>query len=195
MYDIGPIYPRPGSTPLFYNVQNLVFADWLTYDGYNFTEQITESYSEYYGIELVGQHYFQNSTTGNGLTPVWDLTQTYGPNAIALAEVVGDLPSPDSDPGSVDWQHLTVTSGSLAQEILLLYTDGGEPPSQVKIRRSVMCSMRLNVARFSVRLDQETSRSNSPHSIVSAQLLTPTLTNDLSTLCRVIWWYYWNLQC
>ena len=168
LFDISTIYP----SPLFYNVTNLAFEDWVNYDSDdpndpNFSHHITD----FYGAEPIGQNYFQTGT--DGLTPVWDFSQSYGATAVALAKVVGDLPSPDSDPGSVDWQHLTVTSGSLAQDILLLYTDGGEPPSQVKILRSVMCSARLNVALFSVRLDQETFRSNLPHNIVSAQLLRP----------------------
>jgi len=120
VFDISPLYP----SPLFYNVQNLAYADWLSYEGFNFAQHITDTY----GAELVGRHFFEYDA--NGLTPVWNFTEVYGPSAVALGVVVGDLPSPDSDPGSVDWQHLYVTSGSLAQEILLIYTNGGEPPSQ-----------------------------------------------------------------
>jgi hypothetical protein len=166
VFDISPTFP----SPLFYNIENVTLADWLSHDDSNlddwqeFVQQITDTY----GIEHIGQHYFQKGA--NGLTPVWDFI-AYGPNAIASAKVVGDLPSPE--PGSVDWQHLTVTSGVLAHDILNIYTNGGEPPSQVRIPRSVMCSARLNVAFFSVRPDQETLRSNSPHCIVSARLLTP----------------------
>ena len=162
VFDISPTYP----SPLFYDIQNVTFADWLSYDGNDdrvFFQQITDCY----GIEDIGQQYFQNGE--NGLIPVWNFTQLNRPDAFATGVVVGSLPSPYS--GSIDWQHLYVTSGSLAQEILLLYTDGGEPPSQVRIHRSVTCCVRLKVAFVSVRLDQETFRSNSPHSIVSAQLL------------------------
>jgi hypothetical protein len=143
VFDISPIFP----SPWFYDVQRVTLAEWKSYDGNDnptddqvFFKLVTDAY----GIEDIGQQYFQNGA--NGLVPVWDFTQVYGPNAdaIALGVVVGSLLSPDS--GSVDWQHLYVTSGSLAQEILLVYTDGGEPPSQVRIPRSVMCSARLNVA-------------------------------------------------
>jgi len=123
VFDISPTFP----SSVFYDVQNLAFADWLSYDGDNpydpnFIQQIADSY----GIEPIGQHYFQNGA--NGLTPIWDFRQVYGSNAIALAKEAGDLPSPE--PGSVDWLHLTVSSGGLAQDILRLYTNGGEPPSQ-----------------------------------------------------------------
>ena len=165
LYDISPIYTP--SSPLFYNVQNIAFANWLNYHD---PRQIAFDY----GIEIVGQYYFQNST--NGLTPVWNLTQTYGPNAIAFAMVVGDFSSPDSplpdSDGNVDWLYLTVTSGDFAQDILRVYTNGGETPNQVIVFLSVICTARLNVAFFSVYLDQETFWSNSPHSIVSAQILT-----------------------
>jgi hypothetical protein len=123
LFDISTIYP----SPLFYNVTNLAYEDWVNYDGSNFGQHITD----YYGAKPIGLHYYQTGT--NGLTPVWDFSLAYGPTAVASAKVVGDIPSPDSDPGSVDWLHLTVTSGSLAQDILLLYTDGGEPPEQVRI--------------------------------------------------------------
>jgi hypothetical protein len=133
VFDISPTFP----SPLFYNVQEVTLADWKSYDGNDnptddqvFFQQITDSY----GIEDIGQQYFQNGA--NGLTPVWDFRQEHRPDAIASAEVVQYIPSPEL--GSVQWQHLTVTSGSLAQDILLLYTDGGEPPSQVIIPRSVV---------------------------------------------------------
>jgi hypothetical protein len=161
VFDISPTYPSSE----FYNVQNLAFEDWQAYVGDNpYDPNFIQQISDAYYIDVVGQHYFQNGV--DGLTPVWDFRQVYGPNAIALGKVVGDLPSTDA--GSVDWLHLTVSSGDLAQDILRVYTVGGDPPSQVSIPRSVMCSARLNVAFFSVRLDQETFRSNLPHSIVSA---------------------------
>ena len=50
LYDISPIYTP--SSPLFYNVQNLAFADWLNYHD---PRQIAFDYSN----EIVGQHYFQ----------------------------------------------------------------------------------------------------------------------------------------
>ena len=169
VFDMSPTFP----SPLFYNIQNVTLADWLNYDGTDdqvFFQQITDSY----GIEDIGKQYYQNGA--NGLVQVWDFTQRDRPDAIATAVVVGSLASPYS--GSVDWQHLNVTSGGLAQEILLLYTAGGEPHSQVSIPGFVMCSARLNAASFSVRLDQGTFRSNSPHNIVSAQLL-PVTPDDL----------------
>jgi hypothetical protein len=189
VFDLSPTFP----SPLFYNIQNVTLADWLSYDSNDdqiFFQQITDSY----GIEDIGQQYFQNGA--NGLIPVCDFRKEHRSDAIALAVVlvVGNLPSPYS--GSVDWQHLYVTSGSLAQEILLLYTDGGEPPSQVRIPRSVMCSARLNVAFFwctpgsgdiLVKFTAQYCKcpADSESRPPDAEM---TLTIDLSTLCRVIWW-------
>ena len=168
LYDISPLYTR--SSPSFYNVQNLAFVDWL--GGHAIDRQITQQIADSFGIEIVGV--LNSQSTAGSLAPVWDLTQTYGSNAIAFGKVVGDLPSPYWDPGNVDWLHLTVTSGGLAQDILRVYTNGGEPLSHVSVFLSVMCTARLNVAYFrGVTLDQQTFRSHSPHSIVSAQLLTP----------------------
>jgi hypothetical protein len=146
LFDISPIYSR--APPLFYNVQDLAFENWVNNNSYDFI-------NDYYGAKPIGQHYFQSGkqTGTDGVAPVWDFTEAYGPTAMAYAEVVGDLPSPDSDPGSVDWQQLTVTAGVLAQDILRVYTNGGEPPNQVSVFLSVMCTARLN-AFFSVCLDQ-----------------------------------------
>jgi hypothetical protein len=144
VFDISSIFP----SPLFDHIEGVTLAKWTSYDGNDnptddqvFFKQITDAY----GIQDIGQQYFQNGA--DGLTPVWDFAQVYGPNAIAYAEVDKSVASPAWSPDSgVDWQHLDVTSGSLAQEILLVYTDGGEPPSQVRIPRSIKCSARLDVA-------------------------------------------------
>jgi hypothetical protein len=152
VFDISSLFPSV--LTLFSDIQGGALATWTSYDGNDnptddqvFFKQVTKAY----GIQDIGQQYFRNGA--DGLTPVWDFTQVYGPNAIAYAELVGSVsssltPSPelDSPSGSVDWQYLDVTSGSLAQEILLVYTDGGEPPSQVRIPRSIKCSARLNLA-------------------------------------------------
>jgi hypothetical protein len=135
VFDISHIYP----SPVFYGISNLAYEDWVNYDGdnpydTNFVQQITDTY----GAKPIGQHYYKTGDT-NGFTLVWDFSVLYGTTAVADAEVVGDLPSPDSDPGSVDWLQLTVTSGSLAQDVLLIYTDGGEPPEQVK--NSPICNV------------------------------------------------------
>ena len=160
VFDISSAFP----SPLFYHVENLALADWLD-------DMSDETFPEY-GIEQIGQYYRQYDASGVDIQDVFDFTQTYGPNAIVMAFSVNELPSPD--PGNSNWMSMVATSGDLAQVILDVSTNGGEPPSSpVKIPRYVMCSTRLNVEFFSVRLDQETFRSHSPHSIVSAQLLTP----------------------
>ena len=172
VFDISPTFP----SPLFYNIENVTLADWLSFDDNEMTDQNFQTFlqqiTDSYGIANIGQHYLQYAADSPDIISVFDFTQTYGPNAIVLAEEVNELPSPE--PGSVNWKSMIATSGGLAQVILDIYTNGGEPPSsQVRIPRYVMCSARLNVEFFSVRLDQETLRSNSLHCIVSAQLLTP----------------------
>jgi len=83
---------------------------------------------------------------------IWDFRQVYGPNAIALAEVVGDLPS--SEPGSVDWLHLTVTSGGLAQDILRIDYEWGRTaqPATLAVSWVLEVKRRVKGGDASIRL-------------------------------------------
>jgi hypothetical protein len=122
VFDISSLFPGPE----YYSVQDSLFFGWVGYEGDdpsdpNLIQQITDDF----GIQLLGQHYFINS--GDSIAPVWDLRETQGQDAVVVATVVGDIPSPGGPP-SVDWLELNAATGCLASTILRLYTVGGDPP-------------------------------------------------------------------
>ena len=68
---------------------------------------------------FMGNHYFINSPSGSGLSPVWDYragAAKGNPEAFVLAAKVADVPSPTS-PQDVDWLQLKSVSGSLATQV------------------------------------------------------------------------------
>jgi hypothetical protein len=111
--------------PVFNDVQNLTFAAW---------EAAPPSFTigpSTLGYPLLGNHYFQPSPSGTGLSPVWDFRAGIAkgnPNAFVLAAKIGDLPSPDSV-NDVDWLQLKNVTGSLATQIYRTDTRGGVPPA------------------------------------------------------------------
>lgn len=131
MFDISPLFPSPE----YYSVQDDLFFGWVGYDGDdpndpNLTLQITDNF----GISHLGQHYFIDNGSG-GIAPVWDFRDTLGSDAVVVAALVADLPEPSPN---VDWLSLDNVSGGLADDILRIYTVGGDPPPIVSILRSVL---------------------------------------------------------
>lgn len=127
----------------FYQIQDLAYLEWVAYSNDDpYDPNLAQQFTDTYGIQSLGQHYFIDSADQNApkgtITPVWDFRETKGPNALVLANVTGDLPSPSAGPPSVDWVELTALSGDLANYILRLYTVGGVQPTEVSIYRSVI---------------------------------------------------------
>ncbi|KAE9404663.1 putative malate dehydrogenase [Gymnopus androsaceus JB14] len=81
----------------------------------------------------LGQHYYTtNPVTGSGLTPKWDFTSaTFAGDSAAF--VVGnktdDVPAPINSAVNIDWVYLTNLTGTLANEIYRVDTQGGQPPT------------------------------------------------------------------
>jgi hypothetical protein len=114
-----------GNAAVFNNIQNLTFAAW---------EAAPASFAigpSTMGYPLLGNHFFQPSPSGTGLSPVWDFRAGIAEgnaNAFVLAAKIGDLPSPDS-PTDVDWLQLKNVTGSLATQIYRTDTRGGVAPT------------------------------------------------------------------
>jgi len=112
-------------TPIFNCIQDAAFDAW---------KDAPPSFKigpSTMGYPLMGNHFFQPSPSGTGISPVWDFragAAEGNPNAFVLAAKVGDLPSPDST-SDVDWLQLKSVSGSLATQIYRTNTRGGVPPA------------------------------------------------------------------
>lgn len=123
----------------FYAIQNALYIGWMRYDGDDpFDPNLIQQITGDYGIPPIGTHFFisDNSNDG-GIQPVWDFRATLGPNAVVVANVIQDLPSPNGPP-NVDWLHLNAISGNLASDILRVYSVGGDPPPAVSVLRSML---------------------------------------------------------
>ncbi len=140
MFDISNLFPGPE----FAEIQDDAFNDWFNHssrDPYDpaFTQQVQDKF----GITLSGQHYFQSS--GGTLSPVFDF-RANGPtagntNAIVVAKVTGDIPSPTGK--DVSWQEMNAVSGKLASTILRVNTNS----VQISSSESVSTSRSAIVAR------------------------------------------------
>ena len=133
MFDISILFPSPD----YYAIQDALYIGWAGYDGNdpydpNLIQQITDTY----GIPTIGEHYFISDNNG-GISPVWDFRSTLGSDAVVVATVTEDLPSPAGNP-NVDWLSLDAVFGDLASNVLRLYSVGGDPPPAVSILRPVL---------------------------------------------------------
>jgi len=112
-------------TPIFNGIQDAAFAAWKV------APPSFKIGPAAIGYPLMGNHYFQPSPSGTGISPVWDFragAAKGNPNAFVLAAKVGDLPAPTST-NDVDWLQLKSVSGSLATQIYRTDTRGGVPPT------------------------------------------------------------------
>ncbi|KDR80769.1 hypothetical protein GALMADRAFT_91393 [Galerina marginata CBS 339.88] len=111
--------------PIFNNIQDAAFAAWKVAPP---SFKIGPSTM---GYPLLGNHFFQPSPSGTGLSPVWDFragASKGNPDAFVLAARVANLPAP-SGPTDVDWLQLKSVSGSLATQVYRTDTRGGVPPA------------------------------------------------------------------
>jgi len=112
-------------TPIFNNIQNVIYPAW---------EAAPPSFKigpSTMGYPQLGNHYFQPNPSGTGLSPVWDFRAggaKNDPNAYVLAAKIGDLVAPVGSP-NVDWLQLKSVSGSLATQIYRTDTRGGVAPT------------------------------------------------------------------
>ncbi|KAE9408052.1 hypothetical protein BT96DRAFT_986271 [Gymnopus androsaceus JB14] len=82
---------------------------------------------------ILGQHYFvTNPVTGTGLSPKWDFTSAAfagNPAAFVVGSKIDDVPAPINSAANIDWLYLTNLTGTLANEIYRVDTQGGQPPT------------------------------------------------------------------
>jgi len=81
----------------------------------------------------LGQHYFiANPVTGTGLSPKWDFTSNAfagNPAAFVVGSKVDDDPAPTNTTANIDWLYLTNLTGTLANGVYRIDTQGGQPPA------------------------------------------------------------------
>lgn len=80
--------------------------------------------------DLLGKHYFTTNAAG-GISPRWDFTARFGPDAFVVAAKAGGIPAP-TGAQDVDWLSLTSVSGALATEVYRTDTRLGQPPKSVR---------------------------------------------------------------
>lgn len=97
--------------PEFDNVQDLAIELWKASPLTNENSPMTKSF--------MGNHFFAASSSGTGLSPIWDYRAGAAKgnlHAFVVAAKVADVPAPTS-PQDVDWLQLNSVSGSLAAQV------------------------------------------------------------------------------
>jgi hypothetical protein len=136
LYDISSLFP--GSE--FSKIQNDTYDDWNAFQGSDPTDStLVQQLESKYNITLSGQLYYIYDNAGN-LSPVVDLSN---PNANVVAEVTGDIPSPDGS-SNIDWQEMTGVSGQLATTIFQVSTQGGEQVDSISVSISRSATVMRN---------------------------------------------------
>lgn len=83
----------------------------------------------------LGEHYFiTDPVTGTGLSPEWDFTSDLfagNPAAFVVGSKIDDDLAPVDSAVNIDWLYLTNLTGTLANEIYRIDTQGGQPPTSV----------------------------------------------------------------
>jgi hypothetical protein len=130
VFDISSLFPSAE----FNSIQNDLFSDWVGFEGNDPNDPNLTQITNNFNISHIGTHYFIGNGNGS-IQPVWDLRDTQGSQAVVVAAVIEDLPQ---TPPNVDWLHLDKVSGDLADDILRIFTVGGDPPPTVSILRSVL---------------------------------------------------------
>jgi len=119
LYDLACI----SQSPEFDNMQDLAYDLWNASPANETTPPLSSSF--------MGNHFFITSTSGKGLSPVWDYRAGVAkgnPDAFVLAAKVAGVPAPTGFQ-DVDWLQLKSVSGSLATQVYRTDTRGGSPPA------------------------------------------------------------------
>jgi len=113
--------------PQFSTIQNAIYSTWLAAPA-SVTPSTIFGHQNVPAFNL-GPHYFiPNPTTGVGISPKWDYSQSLGnPNAFVIGAKVGGIPAPN--PSDVDWLVLNGVQGNLATQIFRVETKGGKAPT------------------------------------------------------------------
>ncbi|KAJ7124313.1 hypothetical protein C8R44DRAFT_734821 [Mycena epipterygia] len=116
--------------PVFSNIQTHAFNIWDKASPKTTANSIGRLVD---APTLLGFHYFINSPTGTGLSPVWDFRSkgAFAGNATAfvVGAKVGDILAPSDPATNIDWLALTNIEGDLASNIFRIDTVGGQPPT------------------------------------------------------------------
>ncbi|KAH7870889.1 uncharacterized protein C8R40DRAFT_613845 [Lentinula edodes] len=121
----------------FTSLQSTAFAAWnsSTSTAVSSTSGVLSSANVISSPITLGQHYFiTNPVTGSGLSPKWDFTSNAlagNADAFVVAAKIDDVAAPTGS-ADVDWLYLTNltgTTGTLANEIYRIDTQGGQPPA------------------------------------------------------------------
>ncbi|KAI9466612.1 hypothetical protein BJY52DRAFT_1182167 [Lactarius psammicola] len=128
LFDITSLY----GTPEFSRIQDDAYDIWSDCPTSDPLEHgLAVRLNRKFGIDVVGQHYFVNSSTGS-LSPKFDFTSsgpTAGnPDAFVVAVRAGDIPAPTCSQ-DIDWLELNGVDGKLASEVFRVDTNAGKPPS------------------------------------------------------------------
>ncbi|KAJ3982904.1 hypothetical protein F5890DRAFT_285570 [Lentinula detonsa] len=118
----------------FATLQSTAFAAWnsSTSTSVSSTSDVLSSAGVLSSPITLGQHYFiTNPVTGSGLSPKWDFTSNAlagNADAFVVATKVDDVAAPTGS-ADVDWLYLTNLTGTLANEVYRIDTQGGQPPA------------------------------------------------------------------
>ncbi|KAJ3981916.1 putative malate dehydrogenase [Lentinula detonsa] len=118
----------------FNTLQTTAFAVWnsSTSTSVSSTSDVLSSAGVLSSPIILGQHYFiTNPVTGSGLSPKWDFTSNAlagNADAFVVATKVDDVAAPTGS-ADVDWLYLTNLTGTLANEVYRIDTQGGQPPA------------------------------------------------------------------
>ncbi|KAJ4481993.1 hypothetical protein J3R30DRAFT_2110765 [Lentinula aciculospora] len=118
----------------FTSLQSTAFAAWNSSSSTSVssTSSILSSANVISSPITLGQHYFiTNPVTGSGLSPKWDFTSNAlagDADAFVVGTKVDDVAAPTGSV-DVDWLYLTNLTGTLANEVYRIDTQGGQAPA------------------------------------------------------------------
>ncbi|KAE9408049.1 hypothetical protein BT96DRAFT_933059 [Gymnopus androsaceus JB14] len=131
LFDASCLY----GSPSFIGLSTTAFAAWnasATSDVFD-SEAVISTARVVPSPFTLGQHYFiTNPVAGTGLSPKWDFTSNaFAGNSAAfvVGSKIDDDAAPTNSAVNIDWLYLTNLTGTLANEIYRIDTQGGQPPA------------------------------------------------------------------
>lgn len=134
-YDISCLAAT--QSPTFVIVQDVVFSLWNGSDQFNQQDLVVLDKLTTATWEqpiVLGTHFFQENSTGNGISPVFDYraaSRQQDPQGFVLAAGQGTLPAPTDPTTDVNWLQLKGVSGNLGSTVFRVDTIGGQPLASV----------------------------------------------------------------
>ncbi|KAI0052780.1 hypothetical protein FA95DRAFT_1162258 [Auriscalpium vulgare] len=119
LFDITCLY----GSDSFSTIQTDAYSFW-----YNVSLQTSDAVSDLTTLPLFGELYHVVGSDGS-LSPEFDFTSTtFDDDAFVVTAPIASIPAPTGS-SDIDWQQLNQTSGSLADQVFVVNTVAGQPPS------------------------------------------------------------------